>query len=491
MSRLRLAVIAVALILIILAWQQVLAARVGLTVRSLNAQGAPAIFMAPAGGIGRPAVLIAHGFSGSKQLMLAYGYTLAHAGYAVLLWDFDGHGANPSPAGANSLQDNIRAAYDLLADQPEADPGRVALLGHSMGSGAVMTAGIDQPQRYAAVVAISPTGADVSPTLPPNLLLQAGAWESPFVANAERLLAQAGGPNQNLAAGLARKLVVIPAAEHISILFRSPSHQAALAWLDGVFGLKGPHSYTDRRILWFFVHLLAWLAAVIAISPWLRRPNPGQAATRARDWRIGLGLLAGPCVAALGLALLNLLAPVAGLGGIQVGMAMALWFGMAGLVWLAVGGLRPGRPDGRALILGLAMFGLLAVAFGLMAQAVWMQWWLVSPRLLRWPLMALLTLPWFLAAGAVRDGGPSGADHRRTRLLVLWLAESLGLLVGLAAVVVFVPGMFFVFLLLPLIPLLLGILTLAGTGFSHPWSYALGSALFFGWVLAAVFPLAS
>jgi len=64
------------------------------------------------------------------------------------------------------------------------------------------------------------------------------------------------------------------------------------------------------------------------------------------------------------------------------------------------------------------------------------------------------------------------------------------LLVGLAAVVVFVPGMFFVFLLLPLVPFLIGILALAGVGFGRPWSYALGSALFFGWVLAAVFPLA-
>ena len=39
----------------------------------------------------------AHGFSGSQQLMLAYGYTLAHAGYAVILLDFAGHGANAQP----------------------------------------------------------------------------------------------------------------------------------------------------------------------------------------------------------------------------------------------------------------------------------------------------------------------------------------------------------------------------------------------------------
>jgi len=35
----------------------------------------------------------AHGFAGSKQLMLGYAHVLAHAG-AVMLWDFGGHGAN-------------------------------------------------------------------------------------------------------------------------------------------------------------------------------------------------------------------------------------------------------------------------------------------------------------------------------------------------------------------------------------------------------------
>jgi alpha-beta hydrolase superfamily lysophospholipase len=29
--------------------------------------------------------------------MLGYGHVLAQAGYGVILWDFDGHGANPRP----------------------------------------------------------------------------------------------------------------------------------------------------------------------------------------------------------------------------------------------------------------------------------------------------------------------------------------------------------------------------------------------------------
>ena len=55
------------------------------------------------------------------------------------------------------------------------DRSRLALIGHSMGSGAVMTAGINQPGTYAAVVAISPTNADVRPDAPRNLLLLCAA----------------------------------------------------------------------------------------------------------------------------------------------------------------------------------------------------------------------------------------------------------------------------------------------------------------------------
>ena len=115
----------------------------GLTVRHLSRDGVPMLYLAPVGAHAAhsvPGVLVAHGFAGSRQLMLGYGYTLAHAGYAVLLWDFAGHGANPQPLAPDSLQVAVDAAYDVMIEQPEVDPSRLALLGHSMGSGAVMSA---------------------------------------------------------------------------------------------------------------------------------------------------------------------------------------------------------------------------------------------------------------------------------------------------------------------------------------------------------------
>jgi hypothetical protein len=47
------------------------------------------------------------------------------------------------------------------------------------------------------------------------------------------------------------------------------------------------------------------------------------------------------------------------------------------------------------------------------------------------------------------------------------------------------------FLLLPLFPPLMGILSLVAGLLNRAWVYAIGSALFFGWLLAAGFPLSA
>jgi hypothetical protein len=46
-----------------------------------------------------PAVVIAHGFAGSQQLMEPFAATLARAGYTAITFDFPGHGRNAPPDG--------------------------------------------------------------------------------------------------------------------------------------------------------------------------------------------------------------------------------------------------------------------------------------------------------------------------------------------------------------------------------------------------------
>jgi pimeloyl-ACP methyl ester carboxylesterase len=502
LSRGRGLLLSVALLFIILAWVQVRAGQRGLVVRNFQVDGLPLRYMAPEGVTAVPGILIAHGFAGSQQLMLGYGHVLAQAGYGVILWDFDGHGANPRPLDreGNALQQNIATAYDTLIAQPEIDAGRTALLGHSMGSGAVMTAAIEQPERYRAVVAVSPTGAEVSPERPPNLLLQAGEWEARFVENARDLLARAGGENDDVANGRARAFLLVPRVEHITILFNPLSHTAALDWFNETFRThddggrmtEDEHAFsvlrpsssvqTDRRMVWYGLHLLGWLLLVTAVSPLLANPTPPRAGQLRGLW-YGLGLLLAPFLAALLLALLGRMMALSTMGGLLVGGALGLWFWLFGLVWLAAG-FRPRRPVGTDLLWGLLLFGLLWMAFGAMAQQTWLSWWLIPERLLRWPLLAIACLPWNLAAGLVQQGAAPWSRF------YWWFGQSSLIIMGLIVAIALTPALGFIILTLPVIPVVLGLMTVIGGAIDRPWAYAVGNALFFGWVITAVFPLA-
>jgi hypothetical protein len=87
MNSKRLLMLIVALILIALSWWGVISARAGLVVRQLEREKVPLLYLAPKNALKVPGVLVAHGYAGSKQLMLGYAHVLAHAGYAVMLWD--------------------------------------------------------------------------------------------------------------------------------------------------------------------------------------------------------------------------------------------------------------------------------------------------------------------------------------------------------------------------------------------------------------------
>ena len=252
-----------------------------------------------------------------------------------------------------------------------------------MGSGAVMTAAIRNPDRYAATIAVSPTSAEVTPDAPRNLLLQAGGWEGRFVATRRSCSRRGAASAEDFAGGRARQLTVIPNAEHITILFRGQSHRVALDWLANAFGEPRVTAYVDRRIIWYGLSLLGWLLALVALAPVLRPAVPEQApGTRWLSW---VALPVSALIASGTLALINPGVSLSRFGGLMVGGAVGLWFLVAGLIWLpSIRSLR--RPSLADLAWGVGLFAVLAFAFGVMAHYVWLPWWLNLPRLARWPL---------------------------------------------------------------------------------------------------------
>ncbi|HSK10703.1 MAG TPA: alpha/beta fold hydrolase [Vicinamibacterales bacterium] len=105
-----------------------------------------------------PAVILLHMQTRSRLDWERVGPRLAEAGFVALAIDFRGHGASdPRPAGENArdggMTEDVRAARGFLATRREVIPGRVGILGASVGANlAVLAAAADPTVRSLALL---------------------------------------------------------------------------------------------------------------------------------------------------------------------------------------------------------------------------------------------------------------------------------------------------------------------------------------------------
>jgi dienelactone hydrolase len=200
-------------------------------------------------------VLIGHGFAGSRQLMHPFAVTLARNGYVAVVFDFPGHGRNPTPlAGklgeperAEALLDAFGRVARYARDLPASD-GRLATLGHSM-AGDILIRYADIDPDIDASIAVSPylsreLGADGPRDLlfiygeyEPMMIRDQGREAVAMVAAADPADIELGKTYGDLASGDARAMVIADGVEHIGVLYSATSLHAALDWLNQVYGL--------------------------------------------------------------------------------------------------------------------------------------------------------------------------------------------------------------------------------------------------------------
>jgi dienelactone hydrolase len=425
----------------------------GLVRRAAVVDGLPTVILRAAGAQTprAPGVVVAHGFAGSGALMTGFADTLARNGFVVELFDFAGHGANTRPLDTNTLGADLDIAVRHLRADPGVDPGRIGLVGHSMGAGAVVAYGATHPD-IAATVAISlPDARDVptGPGRPRDLLLMYGAAEFPQFPVAALTALQAADPSATLgrtigdpAAGTARRAVAVPGVEHISILFADAAHRETLVWLATALGTgTGGGPVQPRRRL--VPASLLLLGLVLGFYPLARlvlgRSTVDTSAGTGTEWgTVELGLGLGVVLAIV----VGLLAPD-DLFGLAVGGYAAAVFAAVGAgalgVWYALG--RERRPVVRRV--RRTVGGVVLTAYGAAAIAVPVNAGLTRalPAGPRWWLLPLVALAGFaLFLGAESLGGRRWIPHAAVLAVTAVVLTGLGVTgAGPAFIVLVVP----------------------------------------------------
>lgn len=479
------------------------------------AGGTPIELFVPVGATGRsPAVVVTHGFSGNRQLMYGFGYTLARNGYVAGVIDYAGHGGNArrlpeSPAGDAqyaALAADLDAALAFMRGRPDVDPARVAILGHSMGASAVARYGAERPGVPATVaISLGEFGGRLPPRAdaPRNMLIMVGALEFAGFVNGStaglRVAYPDGAPGTtygDASAGTARRLFVAPGVEHITILFSPDAHVELVRWLDASLGgfPAGRPVHTDGRMGWV---LVLYLAAAIGFRPLAHALFAGSAGARPA-WGPGvrgrfavLIAVAAAVVAPLALRVVPYRWMPVTVGN-YVGVYFAVFAAFAGAAALtasrgAIAARLRAAWDARLLPGAAALTAYALVTFGLPAHLEWTSFALPGARGWVVGVVFVFAFAFFLAdeALAARDGqGRRAALSALTKLLVV--ASLTAAVFALGA-----PG--FLLLLVPVMAVLFvwhGVYAHWLFGLTRaPWVAAVVNAAVFAWVIAATFAL--
>ncbi|KAB7745240.1 alpha/beta fold hydrolase [Nostocoides sp. F2B08] len=433
-----------------------------------------------------PVVVLAHGFSGSAAMMDPMASALSRAGLVVVAPHLPGHGGNATPLDENALDSAVTDAVGLASEL--ADGGPVALVGHSMGAGAVTDRASRNPA--ASTVAISLPDASAlpqDPDRPANLLLLWGSAEPQRFVDAAltglRLGYPEGEPGRTYGdseAGDARRAQPIRGAEHISVIYRQQTFDEVTAWLDSGSAEGSPRG--DARLLGV---VLILGGGIVAARPLLARADSDRGAEPpgASSGVVGrLGILAGAAVgAALGAAALQ---GVTDAVPVAVTGYLAGWFAVGALfLWLATRRMGAAAGDADGLLWGAVAGVVLTLAMALPARLSWAAYELVAVRW--WVFLPLLVIlgAWFWAEWRVVDG------VRGWRRAVLLGTSRLVIVAVLLAGVVLLGAPGFLSLTVPLLlPILLLLAVLAGWA-RDPLAAAAAQAIPTALVAATTFPI--
>ncbi len=435
-----------------------------------------------------PAVVIAHGFAGSRQLMKPYALTLAQAGYVAVSFDFLGHGRHPDPMSGdvNAIEGTTQLLMDQTAEvithalSLDGVDGRVALLGHSMATDIIVRQAARDP-RVGPVVAISMFSQAADETTPRALLMITGEWEGMLRDEAQRVLQlvdpMAVEGDTVSTEGVVRSAVVAPGVEHVGVLYSETGLRAARDWLNARFDRSsiGPVATMGLGIVLTFAGLvaLAW-----PLASFLPQGHAPTALTRSEFWIAALvPAVATPLLLS---TIETRVLPVLVADYLALHLAV---YGALTLLTLRGFGHRIGGPQAAATF-AFILYGI--VAFGGFLDVYVASFMPAGPRLLIILAIAVGAVSYMLGEARLLEAGHAGwgkALGARTIFLL-----SLG-----AAVALDFERLFFLLIIIPVIVLFFLVFGLIGGWIGRRTgsvgAVGIGAGVILAWALGVTFPL--
>ncbi len=399
-----------------------------------------------------PAVVLVHGFTADRETMSSLARKIAENGYGVLAIDVRGHGENRNPFENDfsraTLRPDVKAAVDFMRASDRVDGSRVAVIGHSMGAGAVLDYASNDPELKAAIMISG--GFSLGPVRPKNALFIFAQHDPDFIQNLSKIFAAhlagvqpiaLGQLYGDFAHGNAVEAIQMPGLNHVTILNSDRSASTIIKWLDSSLGAARTGDITLRDPRLRLANIASWLLLILLVpigriagsiaSGWPEREAQG-------GW-IGMAILAAALIIAMPLVAND--SPVAFMSLIVAESELA-WLGVAGIAAIAVLVLWR-RLEWRWI---RERIGATLVAAALAFATIYIcqnSYWvalhrlaLTPERMVAWIIACLIMLPFWLGFEfLVRRGGivistVLGAGGRAVIVLLLFAGAAIGVFPG-------------------------------------------------------------
>ncbi len=431
----------------------------------------------------RRLVVVSHGFAGSRQLMEAYSLTLARAGFAVVAFDYAGHGRNRVPMSGDvdsiegttrQLIAQTREVIDAGLDLPGV-VGPVAILGHSMATDVIVRTALEEP-RIRDVIAVSLFSRAITPTEPRRLLAINGAWEPQLRAASVEALKMVDPTAEEgetaTADGTQRRVVAAPRVEHVGVLYSRVALTEARDWLDG----------EDTSVAATGVPILALLAALVALAWPLSRlfPRSEEPAQSLPARKFAIALTVPALVAPLIATRIDL----------EVLPVLVADYLVVHLALMGAGQLALARAYGASLspvralpLVALIVWGV--IVFGGALDRYVASFWPTGERWLIIALLALGAVPAMLADAVLTEAGRASLVRRLSAKVVFFASLAL-------AVALDFERLLFLIFIVPIIVLFFVVFGTLGRwigGRSTNATVGVGLGLILAWSLGVTFPL--